>query len=522
MVKLVAASYVRRNTGAFLSAASNFNVKMWLRIKSSAINRVYYTITDGTSFIKLRASTAFGASHNSIILQAYNGSGSVVSSSTITLKVGVWYPICIRYLSAGSIQLFMNTKNRASISINMTAVTFTDEILGSDLTTFSSNVDIAMYRSWQTDIAGVSGGNNLRPEDSSLNAVNISNLFCDTPLDEDGDDDSGNSRHWVAAGLVEYFTGLPLYIPPPINSVIADEDFSYILNSGPPPQWGWFNGTFPTTEVGVGCNSRNLRACATSSLFTTLETTGRGLVRANISFRYYNANNKVSGENTLIYVDDYINSGAPASRTNIQIVVVQDGSFRLTLVDGVSTHTVTAPAGTLPIDGTNCGIQLIIDLASSLIANCYVNNVFIVGIDTADLGLASKTFNQVIFNNIRQTVSGTTWNDAIGDIKIVTSTGSLGNVPACDNSRVLLVGTGACSQAIVDSNFDFVWSKVSGPSGSVISDPDILDPIITFTKPGKYVYRLTATSDCDEEHDDVVIIVLADCTVSGAAPYPSL
>lgn len=53
------------------------------------------------------------------------------------------------------------------------------------------------------------------------------------------------------------------------------------------------------------------------------------------------------------------------------------------------------------------------------------------------------------------------------------------------------------------------WSIVSGPAGASISNASIADPVVSFTLPGTYVLRLTASDSISESADDVEITVSA-------------
>ena len=70
----------------------------------------------------------------------------------------------------------------------------------------------------------------------------------------------------------------------------------------------------------------------------------------------------------------------------------------------------------------------------------------------------------------------------------------------------------------VEPPLTWLWTKVSGPGTVVFSDNTALDSTATFSAPGVYVLRLTATSSCQSLSDDVIITILSDCTLPGPDP----
>src|SRR3989344_6671695 len=51
------------------------------------------------------------------------------------------------------------------------------------------------------------------------------------------------------------------------------------------------------------------------------------------------------------------------------------------------------------------------------------------------------------------------------------------------------------------------WTRVSGSPSAVISNASILNPTLTFTTPGNYVFRLTASDGTLSASDDISITV---------------
>lgn len=76
-----------------------------------------------------------------------------------------------------------------------------------------------------------------------------------------------------------------------------------------------------------------------------------------------------------------------------------------------------------------------------------------------------------------------------------------------------------CLYTVEPTGLTYLWTKVSGPGTVLFSDDTILDPEATFSAPGVYVLRLTATNGDISPSDDVQIMVIDECTLPIDPPF---
>ncbi|OHA30762.1 MAG: hypothetical protein A3B11_02110 [Candidatus Taylorbacteria bacterium RIFCSPLOWO2_01_FULL_44_26] len=91
----------------------------------------------------------------------------------------------------------------------------------------------------------------------------------------------------------------------------------------------------------------------------------------------------------------------------------------------------------------------------------------------------------------------------------VTNVNRPPTVNAGNNQSITLPATATLSGTATDDEPALIisWTRVSGSPSAVISNASILNPTLTFTTPGNYVFRLTASDGTLSASDDISITV---------------
>lgn len=147
-------------------------------------------------------------------------------------------------------------------------------------------------------------------------------------------------------------------------------------------------------------------------------------------------------------------------------------------------------------------------------AGAFVQDYPTVGANSATMGLTPGVSSDSFWLTYGSSESSTYSGMTVTEFDILTGT--------ILNTWDPEIGTenfnGAIAILGVTPLLTWLWTKVSGPGIVVFSDNTALDSTATFSAPGVYVLRLTATSSCQSLSDDVIITILSDCTLPGPDP----
>lgn len=191
MIRLAAiGDYLRRTTN-IVAASSSYSCCFWVRVNDigAAYRTFFYRGNSPGTY------TEYIGIYDEFLTDTVLEAGLPADrTSASTLVENNFYHI--GYAKSGSTHNFyINGILIDSATLNISAFTFTEQLLGSD--TFSEgNTDFCEFREWNFFFnAGL-----FRAEANSRSAVRTLNLVTDTPLLNDLLDDSGNGNDWTQVG----------------------------------------------------------------------------------------------------------------------------------------------------------------------------------------------------------------------------------------------------------------------------------------------------------------------------------
>ena len=185
-------TYLQRTTGLVQGSAASYTWVIWFRPDADIPMPDYQTI------IALEGGAAFQGVYsdgttNNYNLAVNNGGGSSNTSNAV-LTAGHWYPIGY-HRSGTSHQFYVSTNVVGSLTVDMSAVTFTNLFLGTDA--FGQNRGtFAYFREW----TAVLSQQEMRTEACSRTAVKTASLVTDTSLRTNLLDATSNHHDWTAVG----------------------------------------------------------------------------------------------------------------------------------------------------------------------------------------------------------------------------------------------------------------------------------------------------------------------------------
>ena len=214
---------LRRSTGTFLSPLADFTALLTVQPvggqPTSGQYRTFY-VYDSTG-----AAYLWVGQLDSGVLSLYAEDGTNIAdiSTGAALTVDAWTAFAVVYdATAKTIALYQ--KNGTSVTLvgsatlDLSAITVEQELLGDDGAPSYSNIGVAMFRSWQRKLTA----DQIAAEMRSWCVVETTDLFQNNPLVgiNNYQDASGNGRTWSATGVLSTITG-PAYMTAPS---IADGD----------------------------------------------------------------------------------------------------------------------------------------------------------------------------------------------------------------------------------------------------------------------------------------------------------
>jgi hypothetical protein len=124
----------------------------------------------------------------------FDGTTSITTANDITFTGDVWHPMAyVRNGSSHSFYYYSGLTLWQTLTLDLSGVTFTDVVLGGDLTGTGSGLEFANFREWTTNLSTTQ----IKNEINSATPLITANLATNTPLLTDYQDTSGNARHWT-------------------------------------------------------------------------------------------------------------------------------------------------------------------------------------------------------------------------------------------------------------------------------------------------------------------------------------
>lgn len=197
-LRLTGTSLIHRTTN-LISTASNYTAIFWVRpitdIGAGQYRSVWELKNAGVEFVGC-ASTILGDP------QRYNiagFNGITFQTAVSILTAGNWYPI-VYTKNSNTHSFWCSDISIGFINNNISALTWTDMIMGYDGSSTNGTFDVAMFREWSAVLTPTE----ISYELNSASAVKTANLKTDTPLLSDLLDDSGNGNDWTSSGSISY------------------------------------------------------------------------------------------------------------------------------------------------------------------------------------------------------------------------------------------------------------------------------------------------------------------------------
>lgn len=186
-------------TTGLIAANSDYTGLFWFRNKSTPAGGQY----KAPLVFKNAGYTAYAAIYSNTAANTYrvfvdNGAGSASSTASITLLQDQWYPMA--YVRSGNSHIFhCEGVVIGSATVNITAVTFAEELIGFDGSSIN-NFDIFGFREFNSALT-------LAQTTAELNSFSpVLTSYANTPLGSDALDTSGNGRNWTNTGVTFPYT----------------------------------------------------------------------------------------------------------------------------------------------------------------------------------------------------------------------------------------------------------------------------------------------------------------------------
>lgn len=143
-----------------------------------------------------------GGGDGNILLELADGGAPVSTNGDPQFTVGEWFHVA--YVRSGtSHKLYINGVLSDTATIDMSGASFTETWIGDDaLGSGHADFEIAYFREWERALTD----DQITFEYRATFPVTITDLYTDTPLNNDLLDDSGNSHTWTAVGSTSFAT----------------------------------------------------------------------------------------------------------------------------------------------------------------------------------------------------------------------------------------------------------------------------------------------------------------------------
>lgn len=187
--------YLKRTTSLIAASVANRTVMGWFKSDATDPNNVTIWVAVNDPAVYTQYAGLFGVgSPSPVSITLDMGNPPHFNRDYTPWTLGKWYHVC--WTKASNTQaLYINGRTIGSGTFNISAFTFGFELLGGD-TTGSGGPTIAYFREWTTGL----NNDQIISEMQATAAVTTGSLWGDWPLGANGNDISGNGRHWTSVG----------------------------------------------------------------------------------------------------------------------------------------------------------------------------------------------------------------------------------------------------------------------------------------------------------------------------------